>query len=150
MDKQVLRKLLIVRRKNFPPVEREKADVTIFRSIVSLPPWQRAKIICVYRSLPTEVDTKKLILSTHKHFVYPENIKQEKIDLYIVPGVAFDRQCNRLGRGKGHYDRLLTDVKVTKIGLAYSFQVLAQVPHTSYDVPMDMVVTDKEVIICRT
>jgi 5-formyltetrahydrofolate cyclo-ligase len=65
------------------------------------------------------------------------------VDLFIVPGVAFDRQGYRLGHGKGYYDRLLAGIDAPKIGLAYEYQLVAQLPRSSYDVPMTMVVTEK-------
>ncbi len=65
------------------------------------------------------------------------------VDVFIVPGVAFDRDGNRLGRGKGYYDRLLAHITAPKIGLAYAFQMVAEVPHSSYDVPMTAVITEK-------
>lgn len=76
-------------------------------------------------------------------------ISTSSMDLCIIPGVAFDRRGNRLGHGKGYYDKLLQNVTVPKIGLAYAFQVLAEVPCSSYDVPVTMVVTEKEVLNFR-
>lgn len=75
-----------------------------------------------------------------------ESFPAEQIDLIILPGIAFDRQCNRLGRGKGYYDRLLTTLPVPKIGLCFDFQLLDEIPVEPFDIPMDMVVTDKESI----
>jgi 5-formyltetrahydrofolate cyclo-ligase len=71
----------------------------------------------------------------------------EQIDLIIVPGIAFDRQCNRMGRGKGYYDRLLTTLPIPKIGLCYHFQLVDKIPTEPFDIPVDMVVTDKESIL---
>ena len=66
-----------------------------------------------------------------------------RMDLIIVPGVAFDRQGGRLGRGAGFYDRLLrTAGKVTKIGLCFKEQLVKKVPMTKRDVRMDRVITD--------
>lgn len=65
------------------------------------------------------------------------------VDLYIVPGIAFDRDGYRLGWGKGYYDKLLAGIVAPKVGLAYACQVIAELPHTSYDVPMTTVVTEK-------
>lgn len=82
------------------------------------------------------------------HFGIPEPknscavVAKSSVDLFIVPGVAFDRKGNRMGRGHGYYDKLLTGVTVPKIGLAYECQVVAEVPHTSYDVPMTALVTE--------
>lgn len=60
-----------------------------------------------------------------------------KIDLVLVPGVAFDGQGYRLGRGKGFYDRFLPKVKAPKIGICFPFQFVDQVPHDDWDIPMD-------------
>jgi 5-formyltetrahydrofolate cyclo-ligase len=73
--------------------------------------------------------------------------KPEKIDVVIVPGVAFDEKCNRLGMGKGFYDRFLPRVKGKKIGVAYDFQILHadEFPKEEHDVQLDMVVTPTKI-----
>ncbi|MBI5613429.1 5-formyltetrahydrofolate cyclo-ligase [Candidatus Gottesmanbacteria bacterium] len=68
------------------------------------------------------------------------------VDLFIVPGIAFDRQGNRLGWGKGYYDRLLQGVTVPRIALAYSFQVVDYIPHDDHDIRMTSIRTEKEII----
>lgn len=69
----------------------------------------------------------------------------------FVPGVAFDRSGNRLGRGSGWYDRFLGDlaVPVPRVALAYEFQLLEGVPVEPGDRPVDVIVTEKRVIECR-
>ena len=64
----------------------------------------------------------------------------EQIDLMIVPGVAFDLKGNRLGRGKGYYDKILSRTKAYKVGVCFDFQLIAQVPVEEHDVRMDQVV----------
>lgn len=65
------------------------------------------------------------------------------IDMIIVPAVALDRNRNRLGRGKGFYDRLLRDLRATTIGVAYDFQLLNEpLPVEPHDVPLDFVITE--------
>lgn len=64
------------------------------------------------------------------------------VDLILVPGVAFDINLNRLGRGKGYYDRLLTQVKAHKLGVCYDFQLVDQVPTEPFDISMDSVLTE--------
>lgn len=64
----------------------------------------------------------------------------DSIDLAVVPGVAFDKEHHRLGRGKGYYDRLLPKLHCPKIGLCFPFQMVEQVPTESFDIPMDDVV----------
>lgn len=66
--------------------------------------------------------------------------KPETIDLIVVPGVAFDRQNNRMGRGKAYYDKLLASVKAHKTGICFSFQLLETVPTDQYDIKMDEVI----------
>ncbi|MCG8701237.1 MAG: 5-formyltetrahydrofolate cyclo-ligase [Bacteroidales bacterium] len=62
------------------------------------------------------------------------------IDLIIVPGIAFDKENNRLGRGGGYYDRLLPNLGCTKIGLCYHFQLFDKIPHLDHDIKVDMVI----------
>ena len=64
------------------------------------------------------------------------------IDLAVIPGMAFDRDGHRLGRGKGFYDKLLPGIKCRKIGLCFSFQLADSVPIEPHDIVMDMVLTD--------
>lgn len=78
-----------------------------------------------------------------------EIISPELIDLAIVPGVAFDSNCNRMGRGKGYYDRLLAKANCTKIGICYGFQLVDNVPTDQNDIKMDMVITDCNVYSCK-
>ena len=68
------------------------------------------------------------------------------IELMVIPAVAFDRKGNRLGRGKGFYDRLLSTSKATKIGVGYEFQLFDDIPSEPHDVAMDMVITQKTLI----
>ncbi|SNY90971.1 5-formyltetrahydrofolate cyclo-ligase [Cohaesibacter sp. ES.047] len=72
-------------------------------------------------------------------------------DLLVMPLLAFDGQCNRIGYGAGHYDRyiserILSGGRPTLVGLAFSFQQLDKVPIGGYDLPLDIIVTDKDVI----
>ena len=67
----------------------------------------------------------------------------EDIDLVVVPGIAFDKNNVRLGRGHGYYDRFLCGLpKRTKtIGLAFDFQVVESLPQDSHDVPVSKTIT---------
>ncbi len=66
----------------------------------------------------------------------------ENIDLIIVPGIAFDREKNRLGRGKGYYDRLLDRYPCPKVGVCFHFQLFDTIPVELHDRKMDFVVSD--------
>ncbi len=72
----------------------------------------------------------------------PLFLDYDSIDLIVVPGVAFDRKNNRMGRGKAYYDRFLTTVKAIKIGVCFRFQMFDEIPADENDIRMDMVITD--------
>jgi len=77
-------------------------------------------------------------------------IDKNNIDLIIVPGICFDKAKNRIGFGKGYYDRYLSATKnIIKIGVCFDEQVLKNeyISINKYDVKMNMVVTDKNSIL---
>ena len=78
--------------------------------------------------------------------VSPVNI--EEIDLVIVPGLVFDKNLNRIGFGKGYYDRILNKLKASarKVAVAHDFQVLEEIPAEEHDVKMDMIITEKSIM----
>lgn len=64
----------------------------------------------------------------------------------VVPGVAFDKQGNRLGYGKGFYDRYLGRMKIPfLIGLSYEFQITESIDAGKYDIPMNMIITENNI-----
>jgi 5-formyltetrahydrofolate cyclo-ligase len=71
-----------------------------------------------------------------------DTVSPEILDLIIVPGVAFDRKGNRIGRGKGYYDRFLCQHLETKrIGICFDFQLVEEVPTEPLDIKMDEVIS---------
>ena len=64
-----------------------------------------------------------------------------QLDLVLVPGIAFDPHGNRLGRGKGFYDRLLAAVRGTKCGVAFDEQLVDAVPVGPLDIPLNCILT---------
>ncbi len=73
-------------------------------------------------------------------------IEVEKLELIIVPGVAFDKEKGRVGYGGGFYDRTLVKTKALKIGVAFSFQIFEKLPLEAHDQRVDLVVTEIGVI----
>lgn len=64
----------------------------------------------------------------------------DSIEVVAVPGMGFDRRCNRLGRGKGYYDRLLARLPhAYKIGVCFDFQKVDSLPANAHDMKMDEV-----------
>lgn len=64
-----------------------------------------------------------------------------RLDLVLVPGVAFDPTGHRLGRGQGHYDRLLANVVGIKCGVAFDEQLVQRIPAEAHDIRMNCLVT---------
>ncbi|MDE6089426.1 MAG: 5-formyltetrahydrofolate cyclo-ligase [Duncaniella sp.] len=71
------------------------------------------------------------------------------MEMIVIPAVAYDRAGNRVGRGKGYYDRLLTDSRARKIGVAYDFQLMDEIDAEPHDVRVDVVITENHHIIIR-
>lgn len=115
------------------------------------------KIVCVpkvdvtkhifhpIRISSSDKDLHKGHFGIHEPLFETKNIVPVKnIDLIIVPGIAFDLNGHRLGWGKGYYDKFLEKAKrIHKIGLAFDFQILPELPKDKHDVPVDMVMTEK-------
>lgn len=75
-------------------------------------------------------------------------VHPREVDLAVIPGVAFDAERNRIGYGKGYFDRfipLLSD-DCTKAGLAYEIQIVNKIPAESHDRKLDVVITEKRII----
>lgn len=184
MDKGKLRGEYKKLRENIEDKEKKSCEIT--KKIIQSELYKETKVIGVYSSLPSEVDTISLIisaLSDRKVVALPKVVNKEelefysiskleeleargafgikeplakvekfidkdKIDLMIVPGICFDKNKNRVGFGKGFYDRYLADKNnVIKIGICFEEQVLQNdfISTDEYDIKMDMVITDKEI-----
>ena len=82
--------------------------------------------------------------------IEPLSNKKVYPDVLLVPLLAFDRQLNRLGYGGGFYDRYIekieTDKKIIKIGLAFSYQKIKKVPINKFDKKLDIIITEKKIL----
>jgi 5-formyltetrahydrofolate cyclo-ligase len=72
------------------------------------------------------------------------------LDTAIMPGAVFDERGYRIGYGAGYYDKFFahTNKQIFKIALAFSFQIVENVPKDDFDIPVDCIVTEKEIVIC--
>ena len=75
-------------------------------------------------------------------------VPMDRIDIAIIPGLAFDEKGGRIGSGTGYYDRLIPRLAITtrKVALAFEDQLVAQVPMESHDKHVDIIITDKRII----
>lgn len=73
------------------------------------------------------------------------SVPTDDIDTVLVPGIGFDKQGNRLGFGKGYYDRFLKSFCGTKIGVCYDFQITNLLPVSAHDIKMDFIITEKRI-----
>ncbi len=75
-----------------------------------------------------------------------------KIDLILIPGVAFDKQLHRLGRGGGYYDKFLRQhPQAVKIGVGFDFQIYKkELPHAIWDTKLDTIITPTKTIECSS
>ncbi len=78
-------------------------------------------------------------------------MEPDEFDLILAPGAVFDPRGYRIGYGGGFYDKMLSKLTTPTqvIGLAFSEQMIDEVPHESFDQPLDAIVTDEGVIICK-
>ena len=72
----------------------------------------------------------------------------DRIDIAIIPGIAFDEKGGRIGTGRGYYDRLIPKLAITtrKVALTLEEQIVPQVPMESHDKHVDIIITDKRII----
>lgn len=83
---------------------------------------------------------------SNEHMVSDEMLKGRNV-ICLIPALAFDLKGNRIGYGKGFYDTFLHRYPhIIKIGLSFEFQIVYEIAHSTHDIPMDMVITDKRVI----
>ncbi len=169
MTKFDIRKQIAASRPNFQTLE--KMSAAIIEKFQGSELFQQAKTVGAYIPLPDEVDITPLFQCLEKTFYIPafdEAISSyrlaqltdelnpgkfgipepanpvfapEELDLIIVPGVAFDRTGNRIGRGGGFYDRLLPQYHAVRVGACFDFQCLGTVPSEPHDCRMDVVVS---------
>lgn len=71
-----------------------------------------------------------------------------KLDVVLVPGIAFDKNGNRVGFGKGCYDMFFKEVDAVKVGVCYDFQICEEIPADEHDIKMDFLLTESGLKQC--
>ena len=156
--KSLLRNMMIFKRKHLPFQKCNQDSKRIAKELLNLHGWKNAGAINIYTAIGNEVSTDDLIydatFTSNKVIYYPTEKPEDNncdIDLVIVPGVVFDVNMARYGRGLGYYDRFLSRLpEQTKvIALAYDFQILShkkELTLDDWDIKMDYIITEKRVI----
>lgn len=167
-SKNLLRREMIDKRKSLDL----KNGKSFAEKIRELECYKKAQAVMIYMPIKGEADVTEL-LGDNKLFLVPvtegedmypcpvgemtkgafgvpepkEKVRfdKNKIDLVIVPGVAFDKEGNRMGYGKGYYDRFLKGMSALKIGVCHSFQLLDKIECEEHDIKMDIIVTERDV-----
>ena len=110
--------------------------------LIALPrylPDQSVYCAAVYRGEPGELTPAKFGIPEPP--VNAPVVPLNRLDLALVPGVAFDPAGRRLGRGRGFYDRLLADVTGVKCGVALDEQIVSELPEEPHDMAMNYILT---------
>ena len=165
-NKDEIRKLAYAARKSLTPIQIEEYSNIIFDK---LKPFIENKTICAYMPTKYEVQLPSIdnaaypsILQNNNMNAYRSNkfilnkynilepdintsVEVDDFDVILVPLVAFDNKCNRLGHGKGYYDRFLTNKKGLKIGLAYEIQRFDDIPTEKNDIKLDYIITESNI-----
>ncbi len=115
------------------------------KKLVVLPVTNKKDKSITLRQITGQDDTELCDLKFPEPKKSCKEIKPGDIDLIIIPGIAFDTQGNRIGFGHGYYDRLLKKMTCPVIALAYEFQILHAIPRQEHDVPIHMIVTEKNI-----
>lgn len=110
--------------------------------VVALPRYSKATQSYVVRQvLDLQTDIGIGYFGVREPLEACEEVPLNRLDLVLVPGVGFDSRGQRLGRGKGFYDRLLAGVSGAKCGIAFDEQIVAEVPAGPHDVRVNCILT---------
>lgn len=107
------------------------------------------KRLDVFRIYNLETDVHAGNYGIYEPEPLPERrVELDELELVIVPGVGFDIRKNRIGYGRGYYDKLMENLRpdIVKIGLAYECQVVSELPVEKTDIKMDIIVTERRII----
>ena len=172
MDKNQIRTQLKEKRLSLPQAERAAADLRACQALMKLLGAYRT--VAFYSPIRGEADPTQAAQAfiagggkalyprvTGESMVMAEGDRQAgafgiaeptgqayvgAVDAVVVPLLAVDKRGNRLGWGKGYYDRYFADHPCQKIGFCYDFQVVDEVAADVWDIPLSVVVTDRRVI----
>ncbi|GAB6188739.1 5-formyltetrahydrofolate cyclo-ligase [Marinitoga arctica] len=175
--KKILREIMLEKRKSINKKEYIEKSYIISEKIAKLLNFTFFNSIAMYYPFRNEVDILNLIdIFYEKDILFPKicgknmyfvkinsimDFKKGKfgimepigeefksdIDVFLIPGVAFDEKLYRLGYGGGYYDRYFSKHKKSfLIGVGFDFQILKELPIFDHDIKMDIIITEKRIL----
>lgn len=142
-DKEVETEFMIIAAQK---IGKEIVVPVILKGEKSLPAQEKAgqagMIASLIKDLKSELAPGPYgILQPKREYI--RQVPGGRIDLVVVPGLAFDQRGRRLGRGRGYYDKFLASLSahIPRIGLAFDFQVLKDLPAFSHDISVTRVIS---------
>lgn len=165
MTKSEVRSVVRARIEALGPDERSVASREAAKLLTQLPAWRDARSVMLFESMADEIDATPLFtLAWGKHVVVPRwslrdrvmeavdvhkrdtTVDPASIDLFVIPGVAFTRAGQRLGRGAGFYDEFLLRARRSEkggaifVGYGFACQLVDSMPIEPHDVSMHEVI----------
>ena len=152
MTKQELRAQIKKTIAQIKSAERDTSSLYVCLQIIGTEEWQNAQTVMLYKALADEIDLSLLIQDAEgsdKRVIMPEasadapalpDDELRKVELAIIPGRAFTKRGDRMGRGKGYYDRLLSKLNCPKWGVAFPCQIVRELPTDEWDVRVEKVI----------
>lgn len=145
----------ILRKLELHPLFQQANRVMLYASLPDevqtlafIEKWQKTKTVILPTVvgddiIPVQSSADAAMQEGDFHILEPQNTPYTgDFDLIVVPGMAFDRQGSRLGRGKGFYDRFLAKhPKTPTIGLCFDFQVVEYIPKEPHDIIIGEVIS---------
>ncbi len=173
--KNEIRKKMLALRKSLSAEQVNSTGEQVYKKLLTLPEFLSARSCFCYLDFKNEVQTKRIReYFSQKTLLVPvvdgdimHAVKCEKFakknsfgidepvefeivknspDIVIIPLLACDKKGNRIGFGKGYYDKWLQGKNLVKIGVCYDFQVIDSVPSEPTDIRLDYIVTEKEIL----
>ncbi|WP_078545660.1 5-formyltetrahydrofolate cyclo-ligase [Litchfieldia alkalitelluris] len=123
--------------------------------------WLEGKAVCVPKCEPATklMDFYKITSFDQLEVVYfslkepiverTQKVSKQEIDLLFVPGLAFTKSGYRLGQGGGYYDRYLIDFQGKTVSLAFSISIVEELPIESFDIPVQQIITNSNILNCH-
>jgi 5-formyltetrahydrofolate cyclo-ligase len=121
--------------------------------------WQLGKAVAVPKiswqqrhMIPVQINSLEIGFSTStsglRNPIAGAPVPFGEIDLVVTPALGYDKKGNRLGRGGSYYDRFFAneELKAARCGFAFAEQIVESIPVTEYDEPVEILVTDEEII----